>query len=503
MKRGLGWCLAFGVGFLSLSLEIVWVRLVTFVHQGVPQSFAFVLAVFLFGIAAGAGLGKRFCTRWPHAAERAAGVSLLLAGAVDVCTPLVVASFGDDVQLTLVMGTIIFASSALKATAFPVAHHLGSHASGLRIGRSISSVYFLNIAGSTLGALFAGYLMLEFVSTSGAFVVTGAATVVMGCAALFGKHTLAIVVSMAVVAGGLLSADLQSHALIVATNSSQLGKVKSVIENRHGIVHTIDGGKKGDVVYGGNVYDGRTNIDLQRNSNRIDRLYLLAALHPAPKRVLVIGLSTGAWVRVLSSFPTVEQVDVVEINPGYLKIIAEYSHLAPILEDQRIHVHIDDGRRWLRRHPDRTYDLIVMNTTFHWRASITNLLSKEFMSLARTHLNDGGIMAFNTTGSPDAVATAGAIFPFAYRWSNFAYASDRDFSVVPSDAYGRYAELRQEGKPIIDMGSQAGREAVEKMLGKPFVSLEKVQQEAGRPLEVITDRNMLSEFKYGRRMKFE
>ena len=48
---------------------------------------------------------------------------------------------------------------------------------------------------------------------------------------------------------------------------------------------------------------------------------------------------------------------------------------------------MDDGRRWLHRHAD-PFDVIVMNTTWHWRSNITNLLSREFMALARAHVTD-------------------------------------------------------------------------------------------------------------------
>lgn len=498
MMRRLGLCLAFGVGFLSLSLEILWVRLVTFVHQGVPQSFAFVLGIFLFGIAFGAVLGKRICMRWPEASQIPAGMLLLLAGGIDMLTPQIVASASMDGQLTATMGILVFVSSALKASAFPVAHHVGSTASGLRLGRSISEVYFTNIVGSTLGTLVAGYLMLELVSTSGAFVLVGVLTMVMGVAALCSSRPKLFVPFLLVAAGGLSVTDLQDHSLIVAASSNPYGRVKAVVENRHGIVHTVEGGKKGDIVYGGNVYDGRTNIDLRTNSNRVDRLYLLAALHPAPKRVLVIGLSTGAWVRILSAFPALEHMDVVEINPGYLKVISEYEHLAPILEDRRIRMHIDDGRRWLRRHPAEKYDLIVMNTTFHWRASITNLLSKEFMNEVHDHLRPGGLLAFNTTGSVDALAAAASVFPYVFRWSNFAYASDHDFSLLPDDVVERYSTLG-----LLDLNVPEDKMALKKMLETPFSSMALIRAESGREPEIITDDNMISEFKYGRRMRFE
>lgn len=504
MRRGLGWSLACAIGFLSLSQEILWMRLVTFVHQGIPQSFAFVLGVFLFGVASGATLGKRICERRPLSTEIAVGGYLVAGGVIDLLIPHIISSFAEDVSgIPLLMGGLIYITAALKAIAFPVAHHLGSDAIGSRVGRSVSVVYFLNIVGSTLGTLFAGYVLLEYVSVSSGFVLVGVLTLCMGGISLFRARqypTWAVLVLGAFILGWM---DWHDGRFITATGNHGFGKIKHIFENRHGVIHVVDGGVKGDIVYGGNVYDGRTNIDLRINSNRIDRVYLLPALHPEPKKILVIGLSSGAWVRVLSSIPSLEQMDVVEINPGYLSLISKYPSLSPILSDERIKIHIDDGRRWLRRNSETKFDLIVMNTTFHWRANITNLLSKEFMSIAHSHLRPGGIIAFNSTGSPDSLVTAANVFPFAYRWFNFVYAAEHDFSIISPDSMNRLAALQLDGKGVFDLGLESDRKMLKNLLQQPFVSQEEVEQEAGRLLEVITDANMLTEFKYGKQMLFE
>ena len=53
--------ISFWTGFCSLSLEIAWVRLYGYVNQSTPQAFAYVLAIYLLGIALGAQIGKRVC----------------------------------------------------------------------------------------------------------------------------------------------------------------------------------------------------------------------------------------------------------------------------------------------------------------------------------------------------------------------------------------------------------------------------------------------------------
>ena len=52
---------SFFSGFLSLSLEIIWMRIISFAGMSVPQAFSYTLALFLIGIAIGANIGKKLC----------------------------------------------------------------------------------------------------------------------------------------------------------------------------------------------------------------------------------------------------------------------------------------------------------------------------------------------------------------------------------------------------------------------------------------------------------
>ncbi len=117
------------------------------------------------------------------------------------------------------------------------------------------------------------------------------------------------------------------------------------------------------------------------NSNKIDRVFLAAALHPQPARVLMIGLSGGSWVRVIAALDAVKTLDVVELNPAYLTLIAQHQTVSSVLTDAKVQIHIADGRKWLQQQHDQRYDLIIMNNTFHWRAYSSNLLSAQMMAL--------------------------------------------------------------------------------------------------------------------------
>lgn len=108
-------------------------------------------------------------------------------------------------------------------------------------------------------------------------------------------------------------------------------------------------------------------------------------------------------------------------------------------------------------------------------------------------------MTFNTTGSPDALWTAAKVFPFVRLYSNFAYVSDHDFTRIGEEAAQRVYRIADRGKALLDPADAGDAAAVNSMLRAPFISPARVADMAGRPLEVITDDNMLTEYRYGRR----
>jgi hypothetical protein len=66
----------------------------------------------------------------------------------------------------------------------------------------------------------------------------------------------------------------------------------------------------------------------------------------------------------------------------------------------------------------------------------------------------------------------------------------------------RLAALRL-GAEAFDLRRSTDRSLLNDMLAKPFASVHDVEIESGRALAVITDANMLTEFKYGRRLRLD
>lgn len=491
--------LSFSVGFLSLSLEILWIRLFGFANHSQPQAFAFVLVVYLIGIALGARIGKKYCDQQTSHLWMISGLVLMVSSVVDFCSPWIYAEFVFTSSRHWVGGGLIMLTALLKAIVFPIAHHLGAFQSGSQVGRSISRVYVANIAGATIGPIMMGFVLLNFFTTQECFALCASAAFIVGMFCVNGYARFASWAwGMLAVIFFVGTMSLFPSSLLIAKVAHPVKTLQRVVENRHGII-TIYQQEKTDLIYGGNVYDGGTNLDPIFNSNHINRLIILAALQPHPERVLMVGLSIGSWLKIMTSFPSIKHIDVVEINPGYLKAMERYPRQQSALADPRVHLYIDDGRRWLRMHPDERYDLIVMNTTFYWRAYSTNLLSTEFLTLLKSHCNQDAVVALNGTDSPDVLKTTRQVFPHVYLYENFVIASDFDWRkrLQAATAERKLAALTLDGKPLFPVGSKA---VMQSYLKQKITSPDEVETyylALGRPLEIITDKNMITEYKYG------
>ncbi len=494
--------LSFGAGFLSLSLEILWIRLFSFANYSLPQSFAFVLFFYLIGIAFGAGIGKRFCEE-SYDLWKVSGTVLLFSSISDMLSPWIYAFNTFMVLQFMCAAALILLTAALKAVVFPLAHHLGTPSSGTHIGRSLSRVYVSNILGATLGPLLTGIVLLSQFSTQQCFIICASLTFLLSLYCLSGlvRPIWLGMCSIVLLALITMMMSLNPNQLI-ANIAGQEGYLRRVIENQYGIITTYYGGNGGDLIVGGNVYDGRTNLNPIINSNHINRLLILPALKEKPERVLMIGMSIGTWLKLVTSFPGVKTIDVVEINLGYVRAMQDYLRQQSALTDARVHLYIDDGRRWLKAHPKNQYDLVIMNTTYYWRAYTSNLLSREFLQLVKQHMAREAILTYNTTGSPDAFNTTAHVFPYAYLYENFAIASNIDVRKKLKDpkAVTTLSSLHLDGKPLFPPHSE---KVIKAFLAVPMISLPELKASLapmGRELEIITDQNLITEYKYGKEL---
>lgn len=492
--------ISFLVGLLSLGEEIVWVRVVGFLSHSVPQAFSFVLFLYISGIAVGAYWGPRLLSLG-CSVNKIVSLIFMSSGAIVYISPWAINFCSGEFYAIFFIAVLIFSGAALKGSLFPLLHQWYSE-KGEKLGRTLSHVYVANVFGSALGPLLVGFFLLNILPSFSVLALLGAIEFFVGFFIFLRHRVYVFSVSLVMALGVIIftyPATFYQLKDITEQAFEQPATVSHVIENRHGIIFSVKlDGQKEELVYGGNVYDGSFNVSLSENTNGIDRVFLLGALHQKYERILVVGLSTGSWLRVLSSFPGVKKIDVVEINSGYKQLIDYHQPNNQIFKDSRISIHYTDGRKFINKNVAGNYDLIVMNTTWYWRAYSTNLLSKEFFLILKNSLNKDGLFAFNSTGSIDAIHTASAVFSYSYSYKNFVISSEHDFIGELGEGADRLCQFDAAKINGQNCGQVAYKNAVSKLVNIEIMSsAQRVSLNAVRAAELITDDNMISEYKYG------
>jgi spermidine synthase len=508
MSFPFGLFVVFAGGFVALSYEIVWFRVYSFLSGGSATSFGVLLGAYLAGIAFGSLWSRRFCDtagtggdpkRLSMPAALVAVSSLLGFALVPVVAHTVVQA---NYAWTLPLVALV---AGLLGATLPLVAHFGI-APDERAGARLSYLYLANIVGSSLGSLATGFVLLDRLTLADTAVMLGAAGMVLAAVLLWASQVAARVRWLGLIAAATAGMAAVKAPLYAGTYERLQEKQKyekgmefgHTDESRHGVITvTKDGG-----IYGGGMYDGRFNTSFLDNSNLISRAYALAGMHPAPKRVLMVGLSSGSWAQVVAALPGLEKMTVVEISHGYLRLIPRYPQVASVMTNPKIEVVIDDGRRWLGAHPDAKFDLIVQNTTWHWRGMITNLLSAEYFALVKAHLKPGGIFYYNTTESPHALRTGCSVFRHGMRYYNFLAVSDSPVRVDPERLEQHLTQMVIDGRKPADPDSYAARLRIAELqdlfrqAGTADGLIEYCPQIVDRTLDLpyITDDNMVTEF---------
>lgn len=454
-------------GYLALSYEILWFRAFS-TATGTASAFALVLGAYLLGVAIGSLFGRRFCREHVEATRivKVIILSLIASAALGFfLLPLsgLAASIGAFVPIMLALVAI---HTMVTGMTFPLVAHLGIPPDH-KAGQGVSTIYLANIIGSVAGTLITGFIIMDYWGLPEVTALLTAFGLILALALMpWGGaprraraiYSAALVAIIAVLPLALTPAFADLYERLVFKHLADTSPpFVATVENKSGVINVTDD----NVVYGGGFYDGRIEIDFVRDRNLLARPAMLSYYHPAPKDVLMIGLSTGAWVQTLAANPSIERLTVIEINRGYQKIIAARDPVKSILHNPKVEIIIDDARRWLNRNRDRKFDAIVQNTTWHYRSNVTNLLSQEYLELVVQHLNPGGLSMYNTTASARAQRTACVRYPMSERYMTMMVVS-RTALLADQDRLDQHLRAFQaDGMPLLPDNDAANRRRAE------------------------------------------
>jgi spermidine synthase len=395
-------------GFASLALEVVWFRVLALFLQVTTYAFSIMLAAFLTGIAAGSAWAARLFRKrrdwlaWLVALEIllavAAALSLLaLDRSYDVLRlvgPYLGRPSDRRTVLTLAASFLtLVPATFLMGVAFPVGLRLFAQGDGGSTGARVGRFYAWNVCGSILGALAGGFLLLPLFGSRLSVIVLSAlslgsglwlATALPGDRRRFG-WAWAAAGTAAFTAAALLAPDPFAIALARRHPGerllwSQEGPQASVNIHQMGQARVF-------------YLDGKHQADDTDLVVRIHREIgaLALAVHPHPRKVLVIGLGGGVTAGAVALDPRA-RVDVVELSRSVVGGAEWFRHVnGDVLRRPNVRLQVDDGRNVLLLTPER-YDAVTADIIQPHHAGAGSLYSVEYFRLAQKVLGEGGIM---------------------------------------------------------------------------------------------------------------
>jgi predicted membrane-bound spermidine synthase len=381
--------LLFTTGLCSMAMEVIWIRQFTVYLGNVVYAFAAILAMYLAATFTGSLIYRRRVER-----GRANGELVWIAIGVAALLPLL---FADprlplpEAQYTLQgflfgalragLGVILF--SGLAGYVTPMLVDEWSEGDPDRAGYA----YAVNVAGSILGPLIAGFAVLPWA----------------------GEHWgLCIVTLPLFVAGARLGYRTPNRAASFAWCAVGAGLL---------LIFTKDYGTKfparmelrdyaADVIATGEDMDKRllvngTGMTVLTPITKVMAHLPLTLLGRPADNVLVICFGMGTTFRSMMSWDL--RTTAVELIPSVPKVYGYFHADGPkLLESPRARMVIDDGRRFLERSGEQ-YDVIAVDPPPPVSAPTSGLLySRQFYAIMKPHLKPGGIVQVWFPGGDDA-----------------------------------------------------------------------------------------------------
>ncbi len=403
----------FVTGTISFIYEVVWTHLLATIVGTSVYAFGLMLGMFLLGIGVGSlSVSRGLMTSLP-ASQAVARLQIVLGALVVLTLPLwdklpyVFMASGAlypgfylmEFIRALVCAFFLLGPCFCIGATFPLLLRSCADRPG-HLGGRIGTMYALNTVGCILGAVAAGFWLIEAFGSQRVLAVSGLASAVIGLAHLVGsvgwnqavsKRALAAVAVCCLCAVGFPQWNLMTLAsgmnVYFDTGAKADGLVFSAEDTQGGFT-TISRNNEGITL--------RTNGKFQGNDYDEVAAQYSFALIPLllAKRfdsAFVIGYGTGATAGVLTRFPF-KKIDVAEFSKGIVAADPFFKHVNfAALENPRVNLIMNDGRNHLLV-TKKQYDLITIELTSIWFSGAANLYNREFYEICHRRLQQDGVL---------------------------------------------------------------------------------------------------------------
>ena len=389
-QASLLWML-FATGICSMAMEVAWIREYTVYLGNVVYAFATILAIYLLATYIGSSIYRRRMRQGKPADGAAAWVWLGFAALL----PLVFADprFPQEVPYPIASLRAIFGIGPFSAMAGYLTPMLVDRWSGGipdRAGRA----YAVNVLGSILGPLVAGFAIIPFTGERWGLCWMALPLFAVGLwmamrasswKAARPAFAAAVILSIASVTLSRGYDSMYSHRLELRDSTA------TVIATGTGMDRQL-------------LVNGIGMTRLTTITKMMAHLPL-AMMPQAPRSGLVICFGMGTSFRSMLTWDI--QTTVVDLVPSVPKMFGYYhADATSVIQSPLAHVVVDDGRRFLERSNEQ-YDVIVTDPPPPIGAPTSSLLySQEFYAIVKPHLRPWGIAQIWVPGGDDATLAA-------------------------------------------------------------------------------------------------
>jgi spermidine synthase len=439
------WCvLAFLSGLVIVALEIVWIRVIGQIGQYHAYMFATVLGVFLLADGAGMAVGGRLVERVRDPRPGfflAQGSGFLLAlllllgvwwampyfpGGTEPTWPDTWRLRGENLWIGIGVTVLLVAPpSFLIGLTFPFIQRAVQRDLAM-VGARVGWVQLSNILGNAAGSLGAGLVALHWFGTAGTLVALTLVTIGLlllwllrgGRSSRPGWALLAAVVAaLAVVPGNeawwrrlhveapgqpVAWAEDRSGVAFFRDDTGLVTRVRHQEWNRNTSPFFIQGFSQGTIPF----------LPVHMLLGAVGPL-----VHPAPERVLVIGVGSGGTPWAAGVNPASREIRAIELVAPVLTALEAVGRRHPgspmdrLFTDARFRMEYGDGRRAVA-HDTRSYDVIEADAILSEASQSGMMYSAEFLRQVRARLAPGGLYV-QWAPTARSVDTFVAVFPHA------------------------------------------------------------------------------------------
>jgi len=445
-------------GMAALASEILWTRVLVFPMGTTLNSFALILATFLFGIALGSIMADKLLGNSNHILK-----FLLIQLSIAISCIAILPLFEnihewtskadqlfydlDNIALKTIGIRSLFAFGLMFlptlgfGLSFPLANRININLFKTN-SKTLGNTYALNTVGATLGTIITPFILIPFMGIRMSLFVIYSILIFL-CLVAMAIHfkwndknfvKSGFIATTIIFLGYMWSnpkistEQLGIHNLArieIDTQKHQLNLIE-YIEGDFSTLSVIENKKSKARTLYMNGFSTATVSDSIGGSDYMQAMgFIPMVLHPNPKKAMVICFGTGNTTGTVSLFPGV-QVDGIEIDKNVLSLahhFSKWNHNAQ--KKKNIHMYIQDGRTFTRWTQNK-YDVITLEPMSPIQAGTVNLYSREFYQLTAERLNKDGLMMqwlpLHLVGPDDAksiLKTFKEVYPHTSIWNSF------------------------------------------------------------------------------------